>query len=270
MCSTLILPVLSAAMPPRAPINTATSLLALVTGPVSARRWWLRGLVRVTGGSLGVLVIVGAVIAYLLTLRPDVPGARRLARSELQGLLEPAERVQSAAWARRREWWDGFRETYGILALTDHRVLFVGIPPRELVTPERGPQQFVILQVGRDATLRARRLRVDLGTAAGVTIGNDREQLAFASTDRAGVDSVLADVTRGRISDAAVVELATRRREYERQVAERAVWHVVAAGDALGSIATRYGTTELQLTEWNRLTTTTIRIGQRLLVKSGR
>ena len=53
-------------------------------------------------------------------------------------------------------------------------------------------------------------------------------------------------------------------------VASLAVWHVVAAGDALGSIATRYGTTEAQLTEWNRLTTTTIRIGQRLLVKAGR
>lgn len=257
-------------MPPRQPVNTATTLLGLVTGPVSARRWWLRALVRLTGGGIGVLLIIAAVIAYLLTLRPDVAGARRLARSELQGLLEPTERVQSAAWARRREWWDGFRETYGILALTDHRLLFVGIPPRELVTPERGPQQFVVLQLGRDATLRAQRTRVDLGTAAGVTIGNDRDRLAFASTDRSGVDSVLADVSRGRRSEAAVVELASRAREYERQVAEKAVWHVVAAGDALGSIATRYGTTEAQLTEWNRLPTTTIRIGQRLLVKSGR
>lgn len=257
-------------MPARAPINTATTLLGLVTGPVSARRWWLRALVRVTGGGLGVLLVTAGVIAYLLTLRPDVPGARRLARSELQVLLEPAERVQSAAWARRREWWDGFRETYGILALTDRRVLFVGIPPRELVTPERGPQQFVILQMPRDATTSARRTRVDLGTAAGLTISNDRERLAFASNDRAGMDSVLADVTRGRRSEDASVELASRTREYERGVAEKAVWHVVAAGDALGSIATRYGTTEAELTALNRLPSTTIRIGQRLLVKSGR
>lgn len=251
-------------------MHTATTLLGLVTGPVSARRWWLRALVRVTGGGIGVLLVIGAVIAYLLTLRPDIPGARQLARSELQVLLEPTERVQSAAWARRREWWDGFRETYGILALTDRRVLFVGIPPRELVSPERGPQQFVIMQLGRDATMRARRTRVDLGTAAGVIVSNDRDQLAFASNDRVGVDSVLADVTRGRRSDAASVELASRTRDYERDVTEKAVWHVVAAGDALGSIATRYGTTEAQLTELNRLTTTTIRIGQRMLVKSGR
>jgi LysM repeat protein len=227
-------------------------------------------LLRITGGGIGLLILIAGVVAYLLTLRPDIPGARRLARNELQVLLEPSERVQSAAWARRREWWDGFRETYGILALTDRRVLFVGIPPRELVTPERGPQQFVILQLPRDATLRARRTRVDLGSAPGVTIETDRDQLAFASTDRAGVDSVLADVTRGRRSEAASVELSTRAREYERGVADRAVWHVVEAGDALASIAARYGTTEARLTEWNSLPSTTIRIGQRLLVKPGR
>ena len=257
-------------MPPRAPSATATTLIGLVTGPVSARRWWLRALVKVTGSGLGVLLVVAAVIAYLITLRPDVPGARKLARRELLVLLEPTEHVQAATWARRREWWDGFRETYGILALTDRRMLFVGIPPRELITPERGPQQFVIMQLARDATLRVRRARVDLGTVSGVTVENDRERLAFASNDAAGVDSVLADVTRGRRSDASVVELARRTREYEQDVSQQAVWHVVAVGDALASIATRYGTTEAQLTALNRLSSTTIKIGQRLLVKSGR
>ena len=257
-------------MPPRAPSATATTLIGLVTGPVSARRWWLRALVKVTGGGLGVLLVVAAVIAYLITLRPDVPGARKLARRELLVLLEPTEHVQAATWARRREWWDGFRETYGILALTDRRRLFVGIPPRELITPERGPQQFVIMQVARDATLRVRRARVDLGTVSGISVENDRERLAFASNDAAGVDSVLADVTRGRRSDASMLELARRTREYEQGVSQQAVWHVVAAGDALASIATRYGTTEAQLTALNRLSSTTIKIGQRLLVKSGR
>ncbi len=257
-------------MPPRAPVTTATTLLGLVTGPVSARRWWLRALLRVTGGGIGLLLVIAGVVAYLITLRPDVPAARRLARSELLVLLEPLERVESAAWARRREWWDGFRETYGILALTDRRALFVGIPPRELVTPERGPQQFVILQIARDASLRVQRSRVDLGTAAGVTLENDRDQLSFASTDGTGLDSVLAGVARGRRSDAASVELARRTRSYEQDVTAKAVWHVVAAGDALSSIAARYGTTDAQLAALNHLAGTTIRIGQRLLVKSGR
>lgn len=242
-----------------------------MTGPVRARRWWLRALVKITGGSLGVLLVIGGVIAYLLTLRPDVTGARTLARSELQVLLEPTEQVESVLWARRREWWDGFRETYGMLTLTDRRALFVGIPPRELISPERGPQQFVVLQLGRDESLRARRSRVDFGTAAGVVIENDRgQQLAFASSDAAGVDSLLGVVTRGRRTDAAATELGKRTREYEQQVTRAEVWHVVAAGDALESVAARYGTTAERVAAWNRLPGTTIKIGQRLLVKPAR
>ncbi len=241
-----------------------------MTGPVRARRWWLRALVKVTGGSLGVLLVLGGVIAYLLTLRPDVTAARALARRELQVLLEPTERVESALWARRREWWDGFRETYGVLALTDRRALFVGIPPRELISPERGPQQFVVLQLSRDESLRARRRRVDFGTAAGVVVENDRgQQLAFASSDVAGMDSVLGVMARGRRSDAAATELVKRTRDYEQQVTRTAVWHVVAGGDALESVAARYGTTAERVATWNRLPGTTIKIGQRLLVKPG-
>ena len=250
---------------------SATALLGLVTGPVRARRWWLRLLVKITGGSLGLLLLVSGVIAYLLTLRPDVGAARTLARSELRVLLAPDERIESELWARRREWWDGFRETYGILVLTDRRALFVGIPPRELLSPERGPQQFVIMQLSRDESLRVRPRRVDLGTAAGVVVENDRgRQLIFAASEASGVDRLLAVMARGRRTDAAAVELGRRTREYEQQVAQTAVWHVVAAGDALESVAARYGTSMQQLTVWNRLPGTTIRIGQRLLVKPGR
>ncbi len=257
-------------MPTRLPVSNATSLLGLVTGPATSRRWWLRLLVRITGGGLGVLVLIGAVVAYLVTLRPDIPGSRRLARQELGVLLESAEQVNATAWVRRREWWDGFRETYGILALTDRRMLFVGVPPRELLTPERGPQQFVILQLGRDARLTAERTRVDLGTAAGLYLSNEREGYAFASVDDAGVDSVLADVAFSGREEARALQQARRRRAYETRVAAGEVWHRVEAGDALTTIADRYGTTEAELTRLNRLSGTTIRVGQRLLVRAAR
>lgn len=257
-------------MPERASPVTPSALPGLVTRQGSTRRRWLRMLAKLTGGSLGVLLAIGLVIAYLITLRPDVPAARRLARHELQVLLEPEETVQAAAWARRREWWDGFRETYGILALTDRRALFVGIPPRELVSPERGPQQFVIMQLGRDESLRIRRTRVDLGTANGAVVETVRSRFAFASDDEVGLDSLLGTVARNRQSDVTEQQLAKRVREYEAIVTITPVYHRVEVGDALSSIAARYGTTEEQLTTLNGLTSTTIKVGQRLLVKRGR
>ena len=256
-------------MPERVSPVAQPVLSGLVTRSGLTRRRWLRMLARFTGGSLGLLFALGLVIAYLITLRPDVPGSRRLAQRELQVLLEPDETVYAVAWARRREWWDGFRETYGILALTDRRALFVGVPPRELVSPERGPQQFVILQLGRDESLRIRRTRVDLGTAPGVAIETDRSSLAFASDDRVGLDSVLANVARNRRAAATSDQLARRMRDYEEIVTLKPVYHSVEAGDALSSIAARYGTTEAQLTALNRLTSTTIKVKQRLLVKRG-
>jgi hypothetical protein len=257
-------------MPTRVTNAPMTALLGLVTGPVSLRRRVLRVLAKITGGGLGVVLVIGAVVAYLLTLRPDIPAARRLALNELKIVLEPGERVQSAAWARRREWWDGFRETYGILAITETRALFVGIPPRELLSPERGPQPFVLLQLARDASLTARRERVDFGTASGLVLENDRGRLTVASSDVQGVAGLLGDVSRGRKTNDAAEQLGKVTREYERDVSRREVWHVVAAGDALASVATRYGTTEEKIAEWNALTGTTIKIGQRLLVKPGR
>ena len=256
-------------MPERVSPVAQPVLSGLVTRSGLTRRRWLRMLARFTGGSLGLLFAIGLVIAYLITLRPDVLGSRRLAQRELQVLLEPDETVHAMAWARRREWWDGFRETYGILALTDRRALFVGVPPRELVSPERGPQQFVILQLGRDESLRIRRTRVDLGSAPGVSIETDRSRLAFASDDRVGLDSVLANVARNRRAAATADQLARRVRDYEEIVTLKPVYHSVEAGDALSSIAARYGTTEAELTALNRLTSTTIKVKQRLLVKRG-
>ena len=247
-----------------APLDT---LRTLVAGPARTRRWWLKLVARLTGTGLGVVVLIGAVLAWLVTLRPDVPAARRLAQQELPLVLEPREQVLASTWAARREWWDGFRQTYGILALTDRRVLFVGLPPRELVSPERGPQEFVVLQLLAEAGLTGRLRRVELGTAAGLELRHDDRTLVLASDDAAATARLLGRLAGTNATVARTDSLARRARDYERAVAAREVWHVVAAGDALSSIAARYGTTEERLVAWNRLATTRIRIGQRLLVK---
>ncbi|MCU0618357.1 MAG: LysM peptidoglycan-binding domain-containing protein [Gemmatimonadaceae bacterium] len=251
--------------PPAAPLDTLRALVG--GGPAPTRRRWLRLLARLTGTGLGLLVLLGVVLAWLVTLRPDVPAARRLAAGQLPLVLEPREQVLATTWAARREWWDGFRQTYGVLALTDRRVVFVGIPPRELVSPERGPQEFVILQLPVEGGLTGTRRRVDAGTAAGLELRHDARRLVFASADPVATERLLARIAGRQDDQAAADSLAGSARRYEQAVAARAVWHVVAAGDALSSIAARYGTTEARLIALNGLATTRIRVGQRLLVQ---
>lgn len=45
------------------------------------------------------------------------------------------------------------------------------------------------------------------------------------------------------------------------------IWHIVKTGESLGSISRKYGVSISQIQQWNRLKTTTIHPGQKLLVK---
>ena len=80
-------------------------------------------------------------------------------------------------------------------------------------------------------------------------------------------DALLAvAATDGGEDPVDVVKAATVRAEPAR-VPERRV-HRVKQGETLFSIARRYSTTVASLREWNNLRSTTIRIGQRLTIRS--
>jgi hypothetical protein len=107
------------------------------------------------------------------------------------------------------------------------------------------------------------------GLTRGVTIHGDDLGEGWAVRDeqwpqlRVVLEDVLG-VQRTMREDGEAVRLA-RLAAIER--ARQPIWHVVSRGEALLSIANRYGTSPERLRELNRMTSDRIRAGDSLLVK---
>jgi LysM repeat protein len=228
-----------------------------------------RILIGLSGGTL--LLIVGGVLALATVLSPI--GARRAARqaavAELTSELEPGERVLARVYVSQRNWWDNFRESFGVLAATDRRLLFVGVPPAPWVRREAdGPPELRAQSFPYDAPFTASTGRRLLGTVPGVVVRTTAGDVAFL-------------VPRGERQHARDIEqvveraLAARTEALERDQASRIAppppapvygSHTVRSGEAVTTIARRYRTSPDVIRQLNRLTSDRIRIGQRLRV----
>lgn len=202
--------------------------------------------------------------------RGDAGATRRLAVAERTVLLEPGEVVLAEVPVAQRLWWDFFRGTHGVLAATDRRVLFVGIPPEPLLHRTPGPFEVVDASFRfaratgvREAPTRGGGLRVELAS------GTQRVELDVGSADAPAMRAVL-DTMRDRIGQLRAAGEAERRAvEVSSAAARRATYHLVQPGEALELIARRYGTTTDSLLAWNALGAPRIVAGQRLLVRPG-
>lgn len=214
-----------------------------------------------------------AVIAGLLVLhRGDAEGSARLANAEIAVLLERDEVVEHRVAVMQRNWWDFFRVTHGVLAATDRRLLYVGIPPEPLVRREFEPPAVVVEGFRYDQGASFELSRQFLGSLPGVQLTATPAQgdFAFWSDDRQRVDSVLAVLVGRREALRLASDAERRATEATVAASRRAIYHLVQRGEALDVIARRYGVSADSIIAWNALQTTRITAGSRLLVRRER
>lgn len=215
------------------------------------------------------LIVVGlGVHQYRTQPRP----ARTLVERELRGrILIEGEHVERVVPVFRRRAGDYFRATRGILALTERRVIYVGLAPRDILGPDDPVPAFESNDFTPDTTLVVETGRTLLGAARALTFRSlsGGTEAAFGVPDDAWGDARAVVAAIANRQQAQRAEAARLRREAEvaDSIARAPRWHVVKRGEALSTIATMYGTTPERLRELNSLTSDRIRAGQRLLVK---
>lgn len=222
------------------------------------------------------LVIVGVQFGVHV-VRTDPRDARVITERELRvNTLQPGERVAAMVSAFQRPAIDYFRATRGLLVLTNQRLLFLGLQPRDLLSSGEGPPTFDERDFAIDTLVHVEPARTFFGLAKAIAIDSPRESRVYGIPSPAWPDAkVLLDsihARHGLLYAAGVREKRARERaESERRAAEaearKAQYYTVQRGDALAAIAARWSTTPEQLRAWNGLTGNTIKVGQKLLVK---
>jgi LysM domain-containing protein len=176
----------------------------------------------------------------------------------------------------KRPWIDYFRATRGVLVLTNRRLLFLGLEPRDLLASGDSPPTFEERDFPVDTLVQLRPGRTFFGIARAVVVDTPEGNYRFGVPSEAwGKASLLLHSVQARHERlyAEGVREAQRRNAQEvqrrlaAQEARKAKYYTVRPGDALSTIATRWNTTPDSLRLRNDLPNNRIRVGQRLLVK---
>jgi hypothetical protein len=218
-----------------------------------------------------VLAVGLGVVGYVFFMRAlDKPAVREIAERELRsGTLRFGERIERAANVYVRRSADYFRGANGILAATDERLIFIGVAPQEnLETPDAPPviieQEFI-----NDTLLEIDPTRVFFGTTRGVIVERGRQEASYGATGRNWRQlEELAGYVNGLHEQQKRAAARERRvRAAVAKVVREPLYYTVRRGDAISTLANRFGITQEELQRWNNIVGTRINIGQRLLVK---
>lgn len=217
---------------------------------------------------LPLLVLLGTVTLH--NVRTEPRQAISLVEREIrEGALRPSERPLHSLPVYQRAAADYFRRTRGALVMTPERLVYVGLLPRDVFAAGRDADIFERAAFPLDTLTTIRPTRAILATARAIEIGREGETITLVVPRESWTlaESLLAAVDERHA--AARAEAARIRAELlaAEEAARRPLYHTIARGEALSTIATRYGITVERIQELNGMTDTRIKVGQSLLVK---
>jgi hypothetical protein len=226
------------------------------------------------------LILLTALAIVALVLRADRANPRdanAIAERELRiNTLQPGEEVHRVVPVFKRPAISYFRATRGLLALTDRRLVYLGVEPRDILAAPDLPPTFEQREFALDTSVHVSTGRTMFGLAKAIVIKTPTDQVRLGVPSASGASANLLVTAMASRRDRAVALASLRggeMREIEkaRKAAEarrrKAKYYTVRRGDALGGIATMWNTTTNQLLVWNHLTENRIRVGQSLLVR---
>jgi LysM domain len=224
------------------------------------------------------IVVVGLIAQFAVhTYRTEPRNTSAIAERELRvNTLAEGERVIRMVAVFQRPWIDYFRATRGLLVLTDRRLLFLGLEPRDLLSSGDAPPTFTEHDFQVDTAVQVRPGRTFFGIAKGLVINTPEGSYRYGVPSQAwGKASLLLHSVAARHERliALGAKQAKQRAAVEAQrkvalhEAAQPKYYKVKRGDALSSIAARWNTTADRLREWNNISGNKIRVGQTLLVK---
>lgn len=231
---------------------------------------------------LALVIVIGEIVLHVRSSAPRNQMSQ-VERELRLNTLHPGERVLRTVEVFRRTGADYFRRTRGLLVLTDHRLIYLGAPPRDITGAADAPPAFVQRDFPIDTLVRVTTSFTMLGLAHALTVEDpasplpdDDVKLGVPSADWPRAKMMIAAWTarQKKLRGIGVWEQKVRaaRRDVEKILADyraQPVYHVVRAGDAVGSIADWYQTTPDSIRALNHLNGNVIKVGQRLLIRPG-
>lgn len=241
------------------------------------RRRRMRPAVRNTLVAAAIIIIGLALQFAIHTYRTEPRNTSVIAERELRvNTLADGERVIRMVAVFQRPWIDYFRATRGLLVLTDRRLLFLGLEPRDLLASGDSPPTFTEHDFQVDTAVQLHPGRTFFGIAKALVVDTPDGSYRFGVPSQAwGKASLMLHSLAARhehleaigAREARVRARIEAQRKLAQLEAEKPKYYTVKRGDALSSIAARWNTNADTLRKWNSLPSNKIRIGQTLLVK---